>query len=290
MQIKTLMRTRFDTVSEDLPLGHARAVMARARLRTLPVVRGDRLVGLLCGEDIAKASPSTIRPLAVFDAYADPDRLTVGAVMRAPLPTLHPGASVAEAARLLRSAGLDAAPVAEARTLVGLVTTRDLLAALGRLLGDGRPAGFEHILVVAGPGSAWAATAAIETGRRLARQHGARLTLLDTLPRPSRWLMGRPRPSLDASIDRLRALAPDEPDPGLGRLVQSGEPVDSMIAAARELHADLIVLGEAPGRRRWFSRAGASEGLIRRAPCPVLLVPARSPRQEPGPEVDHACR
>lgn len=50
-----VMRTDVPTIGQDEPLFEAQQRMSAAKLRALPVVMGDRLVGLLTAEDISKA-------------------------------------------------------------------------------------------------------------------------------------------------------------------------------------------------------------------------------------------
>lgn len=49
-----VMRRDVPTVSEETPLAEAAALMLRGRVRRLPVLRGDRVVGILTATDIAQ--------------------------------------------------------------------------------------------------------------------------------------------------------------------------------------------------------------------------------------------
>jgi nucleotide-binding universal stress UspA family protein len=56
--------------------------------------------------------------------------------------------------------------------------------------------------------------------------------------------------------------------------VIEGQPVEAIVARARQLRADLIVMGT--HQRRGLSRllmGSVAEGVVRRAPCPVILAP-----------------
>ncbi len=291
MQIKTVMRTHFETVPDDLPLPRARALMARAQLRTLPVVRGDHLLGLLHEEDLARAGASTLPALAAYDWSDGLDRMPVAAIMRPDPPTVEVDATVAEAARLLRTRWLDAAPVVDGTALVGLVTVPDLLGVLGDMLQPPRAVGFEHILVAVTFDAL--GTATVETGTALAREHEARLTLLHAITPPSRSRLAErlpPEPLTRIARQRredclaqLATLAPDAPGLDVARLVVTGEPAGAIVAGAARLHADLVIVGESP--RRWLGRrvaASVAEAVIARAPCPVLLVRARRVAVNPG--------
>jgi nucleotide-binding universal stress UspA family protein len=66
-------------------------------------------------------------------------------------------------------------------------------------------------------------------------------------------------------LEELRAGATDV-DCGASWLVDTGDPADCLIDAAKEKEAALIVVGSSPSRN-------ISADLSRRAPCPVVVVP-----------------
>lgn len=65
--------------------------------------------------------------------------------------------------------------------------------------------------------------------------------------------------------------------------LEEGDPVAQILRVAREAACDLIVMGThgRAGLTRWFSGSVAEE-VIRKAPCPVLIV------KTPNGEVQHA--
>lgn len=73
------------------------------------------------------------------------------------------------------------------------------------------------------------------------------------------------------TVESLRARL----GPGARLKVVPGEPAASVLRSARDLRADLIVLGthRRGGVARWLLGSTA-ESVVRRAPCPVLVVPA----------------
>jgi nucleotide-binding universal stress UspA family protein len=65
--------------------------------------------------------------------------------------------------------------------------------------------------------------------------------------------------------------------PAARRDVQAvGDPADELIAAARELDADLVVLGRRNGRGRSAAEDSLDAAVLRRATCDVLVVTDRS--------------
>jgi len=63
--------------------------------------------------------------------------------------------------------------------------------------------------------------------------------------------------------------------PAFARMVREGDPVEQILAAAEEVKADLIVMPTA-GHSGVFDvlRGSTTERVLRRAPCPLLAVPA----------------
>jgi nucleotide-binding universal stress UspA family protein len=64
--------------------------------------------------------------------------------------------------------------------------------------------------------------------------------------------------------------------------IVEGHPVEVIVATARRLPADLIVMGT--HQRRGLSRllmGSVAEGVVRRAPCPVILAPDQAVLRRP---------
>ena len=117
----------------------------------------------------------------------------------------------------------------------------------------------------------------------LARQHQAALTLLYVVPRPN--YVGGEYTGLDYArleadqsaaadkqlcalvVDEVRALVPAK------TLVRTGLPVVEILDVARTLPADLIVIST-HGRTglKHVLLGSVAEDVVRRAPCPVLVV------------------
>jgi nucleotide-binding universal stress UspA family protein len=65
-------------------------------------------------------------------------------------------------------------------------------------------------------------------------------------------------------------------DAGIAATTQSplGDPVDGLVAAAKEANADLLVVGtHGRGAAGRFIAGSVSVGVARKAPCDVLVVP-----------------
>lgn len=122
MLIKQIMVSRnLLTVAENDRLATAAQKMLWGRLRHLPVVRRDEVVGVLSERDILDRR-STGEPVAWEDEL-------VGNVMTTSPAVTVPDEEVAHAAARMAARKIGCLPVVQHGRLVGMVTTSDLLGA-----------------------------------------------------------------------------------------------------------------------------------------------------------------
>jgi nucleotide-binding universal stress UspA family protein len=124
----------------------------------------------------------------------------------------------------------------------------------------------------------------------LARDHGARLVLLHVRRPEVTFGELYPLPPRDPAEERL--LLPEclgrlhhtEPAVPIEYLVKEGEPAEVILATARQVESDLIVMG-AHGRSGVgrLLLGSVAEKVLRRAPCPVLTVKTPSEPRASGP-------
>jgi len=124
MLVRYRMSSKVVTVEPQRSIADARALLARHHVRQLPVLRADRLVGIVTDRDL-RAAPASAQ--------------TVGDVMTAKPFMTAPDTPVDEAARLLRTHKINALPVVDKTKLVGIVTATDVLAAFIELSGVAEP-------------------------------------------------------------------------------------------------------------------------------------------------------
>jgi len=135
MQADKLMSLEVVTVPPELSLEAAHRIMLDRALRHLPVVAGQKLAGILSDRDLLLAIGRA------KDGHFVYPKMTVGEVMSLAPVSAGPGAPVAELARTMVDAKLDAIPVVTAQNvLVGLVTSSDLMRLLTWLPTEQQPA------------------------------------------------------------------------------------------------------------------------------------------------------
>lgn len=128
---------------------------------------------------------------------------------------------------------------------------------------------------------------AVATGANLASQTGAMVTLLHVLVPPPTGaseialtmdeFVGQSKDDGTRTLEAARRRLP--PTVPVRTLLRDGYPVQEIVAQAREMGADFIVVGSR-GRGRWahFILGSIAESIIRDAPCPVVSV-----SHDPGP-------
>jgi len=125
MRLREIMRTRVETIIAQESAAVALERMRRSRIRHLVVVDGKQIVGVLSDRDVA--GPGSLRRVE-----------TVEELMSGPALTVSPDMTLRQAANRLRGRTIGCLPVVEHGKIAGIVTTTDLLEAIGR--GTERPA------------------------------------------------------------------------------------------------------------------------------------------------------
>lgn len=121
LKVRDIMQRDVTTVSEGDDLALAQQIMLWRRLRHLPVLRNEQIVGILSERDMLSHRLSEMSPYTLAGQ--------VGEVMRYPVETIHPGALVADAAARMSLQKIGCLPVVDAGSLVGIITTTDVLGA-----------------------------------------------------------------------------------------------------------------------------------------------------------------
>jgi acetoin utilization protein AcuB len=124
MVVRDYMSSKVITVDPQCPIADARTLLGKHRIRQIPVVNKDRLVGIITDRDLRSTSAAT---------------KTVGEAMSAEPTVIRPMVPIDEAARLLRELKVGALPVVDGNRLVGIITTADVLDAFVELCGVTEP-------------------------------------------------------------------------------------------------------------------------------------------------------
>jgi CBS domain-containing protein len=137
LQVQDLMTHHVLTLRPLDNLRQAEALLRRGSVRHLPVVEGERLVGLVTHRDLLAAAARG--PAAPGVSALD--------VMTRDVTTVRPEAPLSEALQLMLRNKFGCLPVVDARgALVGILTDSDLVRFCGELLSgmDRRDAAAEY--------------------------------------------------------------------------------------------------------------------------------------------------
>lgn len=140
VKVREIMSAPAVSVSRTDTLAFAEELMIVERVRHLPVVDGDVLVGILSQRDLLAASISTLSQPSEEDDLELKRQHEVARAMRGTVETTTPEARVEAAADTLLSQRVGCLPVVDERHhLIGIVTSadfvrlaRDLLIAAAR--------------------------------------------------------------------------------------------------------------------------------------------------------------
>lgn len=141
MKVRDIMTQKVFTATRDMPLRLVATRMLEYGISGMPVVDGDRVVGVISETDILFKERSAPDRHGLVDWLVhygeDPPAAklsarTVGEAMTTPAVTIGRGKLVADAAELMLNLRIDRLPVVEAGELVGIVTRADLVRAFTR--------------------------------------------------------------------------------------------------------------------------------------------------------------
>jgi CBS domain-containing protein len=124
--ISKIMTNAPATVHPKMSLSEAQNVLATGGFHHVPVVEGNKLVGMLTSTDLLRVTyeygQDPRAAAAVLDHTHD-----ITELMTKELTTIGPKQTVRQAFELLSDGSFHALPVVEDGDLVGIVTTTDLL-------------------------------------------------------------------------------------------------------------------------------------------------------------------
>ncbi len=123
------------TVSPDLPIPEALALMQREKIRHAPVVQKGKLVGIVTRNDLLNASPSKATTLSVWEVNYLLNKITVAEVMTKDVITITEDTPIEEAARIMADHKISCLPVMRGNDLAGIITESDIFKLFLELLG-----------------------------------------------------------------------------------------------------------------------------------------------------------
>ena len=136
MGIESMMQKRVITATPTMALAEVQRVMHDKHIRHLPVVSGQRLVGMITDRDLREAFPSPATTLTRGEIAYQMETTPIETCMTRDVVWACPGFTMLDAAHVLVERKIGCLPVVEHGTLVGIVTEMDCVRAFLATTGD----------------------------------------------------------------------------------------------------------------------------------------------------------
>ncbi len=130
MLVRDCMTKKLITVDDETPIIKAFRIMKDNNIRRLPVMRNEKLAGVITDRDLKEATPSKATSLDVHEIYSLLSEVKVKDIMSKDLLTIGPDESIEKAAMLMLNKKISGLPVIEAGNLTGVITQTDIFKAL----------------------------------------------------------------------------------------------------------------------------------------------------------------
>jgi len=124
------------TITPDVTVPEAQAIMRREKIKRLPVLDSKgKLVGIVTTLDLIHASPSPATSLDIYELHYLLSKLKVEKVMTRKVITVDEDLPIEEAARIMADNSISGLPVMRGNVLVGIITETDLFKLFIELFG-----------------------------------------------------------------------------------------------------------------------------------------------------------
>ena len=135
IRVEHLMSTQLVTLFAEQCVPLARDLMEMRRIRHIPVVDGETLVGLVAYRDLVQAQVERVRRLMDREGDDDVDlAVPVSKIMEVDVWTVAPTTPALEAANIMNDHDFGCLPVVSGKKLVGIITEADFLEMTIRVL------------------------------------------------------------------------------------------------------------------------------------------------------------
>jgi len=123
------------TIPPDMTIVDALDLMKREHIRRTPVVKDNKLVGIISDKDLLNASPSPATSLSIWEMNYLLSKVPVRDVMTKKVLTVTEDTPIEEAARIMADNKIGGLPVMRGDRVVGIITETDLFKLFLELMG-----------------------------------------------------------------------------------------------------------------------------------------------------------
>ncbi len=148
------MSKKVITIDESDSISNASNLLKKNNIRRLPVLKGDKLVGIVSDRDIRSASPSKATSLDIWELHYLMSKVTIKEIMTKKVITIFPESTIEKVAIIMHDNKIGGLPVVNNKNeLVGIITEHDVFAALINLTGARISAYRINLIIPDKPGS-----------------------------------------------------------------------------------------------------------------------------------------
>ena len=135
MFVSNWMTKKVFTVGPDDSVSDAVRLLKEKGIKHIPVVREDRIKGIVSDRDIKEFTPSKATTLDIYELHYLLAKTKVKEIMKTRVIFTTPDAPVEEAAMTMFDQHIGCLPVVESGRLVGIISDRDIFRALVDITG-----------------------------------------------------------------------------------------------------------------------------------------------------------
>lgn len=136
MQVRDWMTKEVVWVSGATSLREAADLMKVRKIRHLPVMDENQLMGVVTDRDVRQAMPARAASVEGHDPQNVLDKVYVHDIMTARVVAVSPDVSIPKAADLMCRNKIGCLPVLDEEALIGIITESDILRAVAEEAGE----------------------------------------------------------------------------------------------------------------------------------------------------------
>ncbi len=135
MFVKDWMTKKVFTVMPDDSVSTAARILKEKNIKHLPVVKNDKIKGIISDRDIKEYIPSKATSLDVYELHYLLAKTRVKEIMKKKVITTTPDTPIEEAALTMLEKNIGSLPVLEKGQLVGIISDRDIFRVVVDITG-----------------------------------------------------------------------------------------------------------------------------------------------------------
>lgn len=137
MLVREKMTPNPITITRQTTVANALQLMRDKKIRRLPVLEDERLIGIVTDRDLKEMSPSPATSLSVHEINYLLAKTKISDILpkNRPVITIGPDAFLEEAALLMRENKIGGIPVMENNRLIGIITETNIFDAFIEIMG-----------------------------------------------------------------------------------------------------------------------------------------------------------